>query len=161
MRMESGSGGENVHAARRAGRGGPLALSVAAAVLPKCPACLAANASVLGALGVLGPAGLAWLRPAAALVLAGALALLGWRARERRGFGPLLPGLAGAALLLPSLLRHSPPPHNMEHVHAMAGVPDPGFTPAAWAGMALLMAASLWNAWPRPSTPASCSGGRC
>jgi hypothetical protein len=161
MRMQSGSAADAAVHPRRAGGRGPVALSLVASVLPKCPACLAAHASVLGALGVFGPAGLAWLRTAAALSLAGALGLLAWRAGERRGYGPLLLGIAGAALLLPSLLHPHQAPGAMAHVHLMAALPDPGFTPVAWAGVALLMAASLWNAWPRADHPASCPSHDC
>jgi hypothetical protein len=73
----------------------------------------------------------AYLLPLTALFLTLALVSLGLRARRRRGYGPLILGLTAAAVLL---------------VGKFALDSDA----AVWAGLAALIAASVWNAWPVP-----------
>ena len=97
--------------------------------LPACPACYPLYAGVLGALGLTAfanPGGQAVL---AAVLLGVALAALAYRARTRRGYGPLALGI-GASLIV------------------LAGKFLVGFVPLGYAGAAGLVAASLWNAWP-------------
>lgn len=64
-----------------------------------------------------------------------ALVVLAWGSRRRQGYGPLMLG-AGAAVALWS----------GEHLVASEGL--------ALAGAGLLIAASLWNAWPRRAAAA-------
>jgi len=128
----------------------------AAALLPKCGSCLMAHAGVLGALGVGRLADAAWLRPAVAVSLLLALALLFHGAPARWGYRPFALGCAAAALLAAELFhRHAP-----AHAH---GAADPAAHPqlAVWSGVALLMAASLWNAWPRRACPGAAAAGGC
>ncbi len=103
-----------------------------------CPACWPAYAGLLSALGL----GFLWqqtyLLPVTAALLVVALASLAWRASARRGYGPFVLGLLAAAVLL---------------------IGKFGFdsTAATYAGAAGLIAASIWNAWPRrPSAKTPC-----
>jgi hypothetical protein len=77
-----------------------------------------------------------YLLPLSGLALALALAALGFRARRRRGYAPLAVGSLGAVLLLLGKF-----------------VLDSDL--AVYAGVAALVGASLWNAWPvrAPSIP--------
>jgi hypothetical protein len=63
------------------------------------------------------------------IVSVGALA---FRYRERRGMKPALLGLAGAAVVLWGKFKFES-------------------MPAMYAGLSVLVAASLWNSWPRRS----------
>ncbi len=70
-----------------------------------------------------------WLFPLSILLLAGTLAALGWRARARRGHGPLLLGSIAALIVLVAKFE---------------------FNSAAivyW-GAGLLFLACIWNIWP-------------
>ncbi len=84
----------------------------------------------------------AYLLPLTVLLLALALAALGFRAGRRRGYGPLALGIAAAALLL-------------------LGKFVLDSNAAVYAGIASLVGASLWNSWPArpargvPSPPAT------
>ncbi|MBO6934846.1 MAG: hypothetical protein JJ863_07720 [Deltaproteobacteria bacterium] len=102
------------------------------ALMPKvvCPFCWPAYAGVLGALGLGFLMEDRWLLPLSAGFLLLLLLALGWRARARRGFGPLLVGSVGAALVL-------------------AGKFAFDSSPAAYLGVATLFAACAWNAWPK------------
>lgn len=106
--------------------------SVGVALLPKltCPACWPAYAGLLSAMGLGVLATGTWLLPLTLGFLGIALGALAYRARQRRGFGPLLVGLvAGTLMVLGKFLFDN--------------------DPALYAGVGLLMAASLWNTWPR------------
>lgn len=70
-----------------------------------------------------------YLLPLTVLALAAVLGALGFRARRRRGYGPLVLGLVAATLLL---------------VGKFAVEVDV----ATFAGVALLIVASVWNSWP-------------
>ena len=95
-----------------------------------CPACWPVYAGVLSALGLgflLSPE---YLLPVTLLFLAIALLSLGRRASTRRGYGPLLLSFPASALIvLGKFLIDS--------------------DMAAYAGVALLVISSVWNAWPR------------
>ena len=110
---------------------------IAVAFLPKvtCPACWPAYASVFSSLGLGFLLDARWLIPATAIFLFIAVASLGFRARRRRGYGPFLVGLGAAAVVL-------------------GGKFGLGIGSAMYAGIPLLVGASLWNSWPKRSPPA-------
>lgn len=125
------------------GRGGWRAAlgvvpGVAAALLPRvaCPACWPAYAGVLGALGVPVLMDVRWLLPLTSAALVLALSVLAYRARRRRGYGPVAVGLAAAALVL---------------VGKFVLEADA----ATYSGTALLVGATVWNAWPARPTVAA------
>lgn len=106
-------------------------------VLPvvSCPSCWPAYAGVLGSLGVPFLMDASWLLPLTAGALLLAMAGLAFRARRRRGFGPLLLGaVAAAGILLGKFALE--------------------LNAAVYAGTALLVAASVWNSWPKKHAPA-------
>lgn len=110
---------------------------VALALLPKitCPACWPAYASLFTSLGLGFLLDARWLFPTTAAFLGVAVASLGRRARRRRGFGPFFLGLAASAVVL-------------------GGKFGLGIGAATYVGLPLLVAASLWNGWPRRARPA-------
>jgi len=112
-------------------------------VLPvvSCPSCWPAYAGVLSSLGVPFLMDTAWLLPITALALLLALGGLAFRARRRRGFGPLALGaIATAAILLGKFTLE--------------------LNAAVYAGTALLVAASVWNSWPKKQV-AACDDCGC
>lgn len=127
--------------ARAGWRGSFAALpAIGAAALPKltCPACWPAYSGLLSSMGVGFANYTPYLLPLTAAFLLLSLIALGWRARQRRGYGPLFLGLAASAVLL---------------FGKFAFESDA----AMYSGMAILVAASLWNAWPRArQTAGSC-----
>jgi hypothetical protein len=95
-----------------------------------CPSCWPAYAGVLGSLGVPFLMDASWLFPLTAGALLLALVGLGFRARRRRGFGPLAIGtVAAAGILLGKFVLE--------------------VSVALYSGTALLVAASVWNSWPK------------
>ena len=110
------------------------------AFLPKiaCPACWPAYAGLLTSLGLGFLLDVRWLFPITAVFLLSAVTALGFRAGRRRGFLPFLVGLIGSAVVLGGKFR-------FESDLAM------------YAGLGLLVAASIWNTWPRHATQ-SCAG---
>ncbi|MBI5437540.1 MAG: hypothetical protein HY936_01045 [Nitrosomonadales bacterium] len=115
--------------------------AIAAAALPKltCPACWPAYSGLLSSMGVSFINYTPYLFPLTAAFLLVSLIALGWRAPRRRGYGSLWFGLAASAVLL---------------VGKFAFDSDI----AMYAGMAVLVAASLWNAWPHARREAA---GNC
>jgi mercuric ion transport protein len=107
---------------------------VLAALLPRvtCPACWPAYAGFLGAAGLPILMDIRWLLPLTGASLVVAIGALGHGARGRRGYAPLLVGLAAAALVL-------------------IGKFVMNSNPATYLGTALLVCASVWNAWPSGS----------
>ncbi len=104
----------------------------ALAALPACPACYPAYAGILGALGLGGLANVPGQAAMTALLLAGALVALAYRARSRRGFGPLALGtLASAGVVVSKFVV--------------------GWDAGTYVGVALLVAAGVWNVWPARS----------
>ena len=95
-----------------------------------CPACWPAYAGVLSALGLSFLFDEAWLLPLTAAFLLVAVASLAYRAGSRRGYRPFFVGVLAAALLL---------------VGKFLFASDL----ASYGGAALLVAAVIWNAWPR------------
>jgi hypothetical protein len=105
---------------------------IGTALLPAvaCPACWPAYAGLLSSFGVGFVNYTPFLLPIMALFLAVALATLAVQGRRRGHYGPLLLGAAGTAGLL---------------VGRFAVASDP----LMYTGIAALIAASVWNAWPR------------
>ena len=117
---------------------------VGAAFLPKvaCPACWPAYAGFLSSVGLGFLIDTTYLLPLTAAFLALAVGALAYRAKRRRGYLPFLVGVAAAAIVL---------------VGKFTFESDP----AMYAGLAILIGASVWNTWPRqrhvPTCPA-CAG---
>jgi len=114
--------------------------AIGAALLPKvaCPACWPAYAGVLSSFGLTFLMETRWLLPLTATFLVLAVGSLAFRARRRRGYAPFGLGLLAAALVT---------------VGKFAFDSDP----AMYVGIALLVGASLWNAWPRRPQAAACA----
>ncbi len=113
--------------------------AIGTALLPKvaCPACWPAYAGVLGAVGLGFLMDVTWLLPVTAVFLGLAVGALGSRARRRRGHGPFLVGGVAAAVVLTGKFAFDS-------------------DAAMYAGLGLLVAASLWNSWPRRRKAAAC-----
>jgi len=109
--------------------------SVGVALLPKiaCPACWPAYAGLLGSLGLGFLMKTRVLLPLTTVFLLLALFMLGFRARRRNGFGPMLLGGVGATIILLAKFVS-------------------GNDPVLYGGAGLLITASFWNSWPRPAT---------
>ena len=97
-----------------------------------CPACWPAYAGVLSSLGLGFLLDTKYLLPVTGAMLVLVLATLARRARSRRGYGPL--GLGSAAVSV-----------------ALLGKFVLSSDPLLYLGIALLVGASVWNAWPRRS----------
>jgi hypothetical protein len=102
------------------------------AVLPilHCPACWPAYAGVLSALGLSFLWQAAYLLPITIVLLSGAVFALGYKANARHGVMPMALGVLASAAVL-------------------AGKFGLGSDPVVFAGLAMLVVASVWNAWPR------------
>lgn len=107
--------------------------SILVALLPKlaCPACWPAYAGLLSSLGLSFMDYTPYLLPLTISFLVIALAALAHRAPTRRGYRPLILGVCAAIILL---------------VGKFSFASDL----AMYLGLVLLIAASLWNTWPRP-----------
>jgi len=105
---------------------------IGASLLPAvaCPACWPAYAGLLGSLGVGFIDYTPWLLPLTLLFLLVALGALLRRGLRERAWGPFVLGLGGSVLLT-------------------AGKFVLENDPLLYGGLALLIAASVWNAWPR------------
>lgn len=135
------SGSPTTPARKRFGAGiVPLLPAIGAAVMPKlvCPACWPAYAGILSAVGLGFINYSPYLLPLTAVFSAVVLISLAWRAKTRRGYAPLLLGGAATAILLVGKFYFDS-------------------DNATYLGIALLVAASLWNTWPRRQATASCS----
>jgi hypothetical protein len=114
------------------GRAVTVIAAVCSAVVVKlsCPACWSVYAALLGASGVAGFASIPYLFPLTLLSLLLVTASLAYKARKRRGYGPLLLGLAGSGTILLGYFSF-----------ASIGMQN--------AGVAALVGASIWNSRPR------------
>lgn len=114
--------------------------SVGVALLPKltCAACWPAYAALMSALGLGFFDYMAYLLPITAVALALTLATIAWRAKTRRGYGPLAVGVVAAAL----------------HLVGKFVLDSDGI---AYAAVPILICAAVWNAWPRKAVAGSCS----
>lgn len=108
-----------------------------AALLPIgiCPACWPAYAGLLGSVGLGILFEQTYLLPLTTACLTLALASLAYRARTRRGYRPLAAGMVAGALTL-------------------GGKFALDSTPLLYLGLAALIGASLWNAWPQSAAEA-------
>lgn len=107
---------------------------VGASLLPKltCPLCWPAYAGLLTALGLGFLMSERYLFGVTTVFLIVSVGALAFRQRERRGVAPAALGVAGAAVVLLGKFRFES-------------------MPAMYAGLSVLIAASLWNSWPRKS----------
>src|SRR5437016_473195 len=105
---------------------------IGVSLLPKlaCPLCWPAYAGFLSSVGLSFLLSGTYLFPLTAGFLVIALAALGYRARQRRGYGPLVLGLMASGIVFITKFA-------LESKAAM------------YSGICLLILASLWNAWPR------------
>ena len=112
----------------------PALPAIGLALLPKltCAACWPAYAGLLSAFGIGFFDYTPFLFPLTALFLALTLLALGYRASNRRGFAPLVLGSLGASVVLVGKFFFDS-------------------DTALYVGIALLVGASLWNAWPKAS----------
>ena len=115
---------------------------IGVALLPKlaCPMCWPLYAGILSSMGLGFLISEAYLLPFTIAFLAVTLAVLYFRAKDRRGYGPLLLGLIASALIV-------------------AGKFFLDSTPIMYGGVVLLVAASVWNTWPLRINKAVC--GNC
>ena len=113
---------------------GAVLPGVGASLLPKltCPLCWPAYAGLLTSLGLGFLMSERYVFGVATFFLIVSVGALAFRYRERRGIAPAVLGLMGAALVLAGKFR-------LESMTAM------------YAGLIVLVAASLWNSWPRRS----------
>jgi len=118
---------------------------IGVSLLPKvaCPLCWPAYAGLLSSLGLGFLLSATYLLSLTVGFLLIALAALGYRVRQKRGYGPLLLGLAGSGVVLVTKF--------VVEIHA-----------GIYAGIGLLILASLWNAWPQhpASVMPCCRNGR-
>ena len=115
--------------------------SIGVALLPKltCPICWPAYAAIASALGLGFLINARYLFAVTSVFLVIALLALGFRAQRRRGYTPALLGTGGSILILVGKFTLD------SHL-------------ALYGGVGMLMAASVWNAWPQKSRPC-CSPG--
>ncbi len=117
----------------------PLLPAIGTAVMPKlvCPACWPAYAGLLSALGLGFINYSPLLLPLTAVFLIVVLVTLAWRAGARRGYAPLALGIAAALIVLIGKFQFDS-------------------DTATYAGISLLVGASLWNSWPRRNPTVPC-----
>jgi hypothetical protein len=120
---------------------------VGVALLPKlmCPLCWPAYAGMVSAVGLGFLVSAQYLLLLTVVFLAGTVLALGFRASHRHGYGPLWLGLAAAVVILIGKFYFDVPQ-------------------AVYAGVGLLIIASVWNSWPRrvvliPTCPACVPAG--
>ncbi len=112
---------------------------IGVAMLPKllCPLCWPLYAGVVSSFGLGFLIGTTYLLPITSAFLVVTLAVLGFGAKKRRGYRPLLLGaVASAAVLIGKFYLDS--------------------NPLVYGGVGLLVVASLWNALPRRKETAVC-----
>ena len=105
--------------------------AIGMSLLPKvaCPACWPAYAGFLGSVGLGFLIDTTYLLPLTGLFLAFAVGALGFHARRRRGLGPLVLGIVASTVVLGGKF----------------GVDSDW---AMYAGLTVLVGASVWNSWP-------------
>ena len=112
---------------------------IGAAFLPKvaCPACWPAYAGFLSSVGLGFLLDSTYLLPLTAAFLVIAAFALAFRARRRHGYGPFALGIAASAIVFVGKF-------SFESDRAM------------YAGLAILIAASVWNSWPQKRPTPTC-----
>ena len=114
---------------------------IGVSLLPKlmCPFCWPAYAGVVSALGLSFLISAKYLLPLTVGFLGLTAWALGYRASRRHGYGPLTLGLIAAAVILTGKFYFDA-------------------AQATYAGVGLLIAASVWNSWPRraAAVPSCC-----
>ncbi len=113
---------------------------IGVSLLPKlmCPACWPAYAGLVSALGLGFLISAKYLLPLTVGFLAITALALGYHASRRHGYGPLWLGLVAAAVIVTGKF----------YIDAAR---------ATYTGVALLVAASVWNSWPcRAAAVPSC-----
>ena len=114
--------------------------SVGAALVPSvfCPACWPAYAGMLSSLGIGFVNYTPYLLPVTILFLIIAIAALAYRAKNRRGYKPLVLGIVASLLILFGKF--------LFEIDLLL-----------YAGLVLLITVSIWNSWPREEdTLATC-----
>src|SRR6266478_6814004 len=112
---------------------------IGVALLPKliCPLCWPLYAGIVSSVGLGFLIGTTYLLTITSAFLILTLAVLGFRANQRRGYGPLLAGAVGsAAVLIGKFYLES--------------------NPIMYGGVGFLVVASVWNGWPRREKSAVC-----
>jgi len=104
-----------------------------------CPACWPAYAGAASSLGLGFTLSARFLVPLAAVLLLVSLSALGYRARERRGYGPFALGMVGALGVLGGKLLLS------SEVFS-------------YIALAAIVAAGTWNSWPARNASGSSTG---
>jgi len=109
---------------------------IGVALLPKlmCPLCWPLYAGIVSSVGLGFLIGTTYLLPITLAFLILTLAVLAFRAKRRQGYGPFLLGLVASGLVLLAKFY-------FESISA------------SYCGVALLVAAAIWNAWPRSAKP--------
>jgi len=100
-----------------------------------CPACWPAYAGLLSSMGLGFLLKTVWLLPLTMITLVFVIGSLAFRATERRGYGPFFLGLLGSSTLFVG-----------QFIFSL------GTAMSEWGidgGAVLLVAASVWNGWPR------------
>ena len=112
---------------------------VGMSLIPKliCPACWPAYASIVSWLGLGFLIGTTYLLPLTAGLLAITAGSMAFRARQCHGYGPACLAAFGAALILLGKFQL-----------------DSALT--TYTGVAVVLGAAVWNAWPRVVEPAPC-----
>jgi len=120
-------------------RGLAVLPGIGISLLPKlmCPACWPAYAGIVSALGLGFLISEKYLLPLTIGFLAITATSLGLRASRRHGYGPFWVGLVAAVVILTGKFYF-----DAER--------------ATYAGVALLVAASIWNSWPQRAATPSC-----
>lgn len=118
--------------------------AVGLAALPKltCPACWPAYAGLLSSFGIGFVNYTPYLFPLTATFLVISVLALAYRSQRRRGYGPFVLGAASAITVLAGKF----------------GYDSDG---AMWAGLGLLVIASIWNSWPIRNAGSALRAAEC
>jgi hypothetical protein len=113
--------------------------AIGVSMLPKlvCPACWPAYVGLLSSIGLGFLMKTVYLLPLTVGLLIVAVGALGFRAWNRHGFGPFATGVVAALIVIVGKFQFES-------------------DPAMYGGIALLIAASVWNTRPKRSKKASC-----
>ena len=116
--------------------------AIGVALLPKlgCPLCWPLYAGILSSVGLGFLISAKYLLPLTMAFLLLSLWVLAFRAERRHGLGPALVGLLASAIVLTGKFYFE--------VNSMM-----------YGGLGLLVAAAIWNSWPRRAGESVCSSG--